>query len=150
MKAVAAMSLNRVIGRENKIPWHLPEDFRWFKQLTTGHVVLMGRKTFDSLGKPLPNRTNLVVTRGPQIPGIVTVNDLSAFDEAAYAPQTVFVIGGSQIYTELLDRCTDLYLSVVQREVVGDAFFPAFEDRFELIDRPLKTADFEVHHYRRV
>ena len=60
------MSLNRVIGRENKIPWHLPEDFKWFKKLTTGHFVLMGRKTFESLGRPLPNRTNIVVTRAPQ------------------------------------------------------------------------------------
>src|SRR6186997_3230653 len=65
MKAIAAMSLNRVIGRDNKIPWHLPEDFRWFKKLTTGHFVLMGRKTFESLGRPLPNRTNIVVTRTP-------------------------------------------------------------------------------------
>src|SRR3954447_21165440 len=64
-KAIAAMSENRVIGRENKIPWHLPEDFKWFKQLTTGHFVMMGRKTFESLGRPLPNRTNIVVSRSP-------------------------------------------------------------------------------------
>ena len=66
MKAIAAMSLNRVIGRDGAIPWHLPEDFKWFKQLTTGHFVLMGRKTFESLGKPLPNRTNIVLTRTPR------------------------------------------------------------------------------------
>src|SRR5258708_24400890 len=65
MIALAAMSLNRVIGRDNKIPWHLPEDFQWFKKLTTGHFVLMGRKTFESLGRPLPNHTNIVVTRAP-------------------------------------------------------------------------------------
>ncbi len=148
MKAVAAMSLNRVIGRDNQIPWHLPEDFRWFKRLTSGHVVLMGRKTFDSLGKPLPNRTNIVVTRQGDIPGVVTVSDLAQFDEAAYAPREVFLIGGAQLYTALLDRCTDLYLTVVQREVAGDAFFPAFEDRFECVEVPLRTADFEVRHYR--
>ena len=66
LKAVAAMSLNRVIGYDNKVPWHLPEDFKWFKRLTTGHFVLMGRKTFESLGRPLPNRTNIVVTRRPR------------------------------------------------------------------------------------
>src|SRR5258706_1043351 len=66
LKAIAAMSLNRVIGRENKIPWHLPEDFKWFKRLTTGHFVVMGRKTFESLGRPLPNRTNIVITRTPR------------------------------------------------------------------------------------
>ncbi len=148
MKAVAAMSLNRVIGRDNQIPWHLPEDFRWFKRLTTGHVVLMGRKTFASLGKPLPNRINLVVTRQGEIPGVVTVADLAQIDEAAYAPREVFLIGGAQLYAQLLDRCTDLYLSVVQREVAGDAFFPAFEDRFDLLAVPLRTADFEVRHYR--
>ena len=67
------MSLNRVIGRGGQIPWHLPEDFRWFKRMTSGHVVLMGRKTFESLGKPLPNRTNIVLTRGGEIPGVVTL-----------------------------------------------------------------------------
>ncbi len=142
------MSLNRVIGRDNKIPWHLPEDFKWFKQLTTGHAVLMGRKTFDSLGKPLPNRTNIVLTRQGEIPGVVTVSDLAQFDEAAYAPREVFLIGGAQLYAQLLDHCTDLYLSVVQREVEGDAYFPEFEDRFEFTDVPLRTADFEVRHYR--
>src|SRR5437868_5994103 len=66
-KAIAAMSENRVIGCGNKIPWHLPEDFKWFKKMTTGHVVVMGRKTFESLGKPLPNRPNLILTRHPRI-----------------------------------------------------------------------------------
>jgi len=148
MKAVAAMSLNRVIGRDNQIPWHLPEDFRWFKQLTTGHAVLMGRKTFASLGKPLPHRTNIVVTRSGDVPGVVTVSDLASFDESAYAPREVFLIGGAQLYAQLLDRCTDLYLSVVQREVEGDACFPEFEHCFDFLDVPLRTADFEVRHYR--
>lgn len=148
MKAVAAMSLNRVIGRDQKIPWHLPEDFRWFKQLTTGHAVLMGRKTFDSLGRALPNRTNIVLTRQGEIPGVVTVSDLASFDESAYAPRDVFLVGGAQLYAQFLDRCTDLYLSVVQREVQGDAFFPTFEERFEFVDVPLHTPDFEVRHYR--
>src|SRR5881409_3901568 len=80
-KAVAAMSLNRVIGSGGRIPWHLPEDFRWFKQLTTGHVVVMGRKTFESLGKPLPNRTNIVVTHSTApIPGVLTISDLNQLD----------------------------------------------------------------------
>lgn len=148
MKAVAAMSLNRVIGRDNQIPWHLPADFKWFKHLTSGHVVLMGRKTFESLGRPLPNRTNIVVTRQGELPGTVTISDLAALDENGFAPREVFLIGGAQLYAQLLDRCTDLYLSVVQREVEGDAFFPAFEDRFEFVEVPLRTAEFEVRHYR--
>ena len=142
------MSLNRVIGHDGKIPWHLPEDFKWFKQCTSGHVVLMGRKTFDSLGKPLPNRTNIVVSRGADISGVEMVRDLAAFDPARYAPREVWVIGGAEIYARLLDRCTDLYLSVVQREVAGDTVFPDFESRFDFVDVPLRTAEFEVRHYR--
>ena len=78
MKAIAAMSLNRVIGVAGRIPWHLPEDFRWFKRMTTGQAVLMGRKTFESLGKPLPNRLNLVVTRGERIAGVEIVRELES------------------------------------------------------------------------
>ena len=149
MKAVAAMSLNRVIGRDGQIPWHLPEDFKWFKRLTTGHVVLMGRKTFASLGKPLPNRTNLVLSRRMEkIEGVTVLHDLAALSKCHFAPREIFVIGGAEIYAQLLDRCTDLYLTVVQWEVAGDAFFPAFEDRWELIDVPLRQPEFEVRHYR--
>ena len=143
------MSLNRVIGRDNKIPWHLPEDFRWFKQCTTGQVVLMGRKTFESLGKPLPNRTNVVISRSAAIPGGEIVRDLASFDPSAYAPREVWVIGGAEIYAQLLPQCTDLYLTVVQREVEGDAWFPEFESAFEFVEVVLNQPEFEVRHYRR-
>jgi dihydrofolate reductase len=149
LKAIAAMSLNRVIGRGGQIPWHLPEDFRWFKKVTSGHVVLMGRKTFASLGKPLPNRTNIVLTRGGEIPGVLTLADLRSFDPEAFGPKEVFVIGGAEIYAQLLPLCSDLYLSVVQREVEGDAFFPPFEEDFELVEKPLVQPEFVVEHYRR-
>ncbi len=142
------MSLNRVIGRGGQIPWHISEDFQWFKKVTTGHVVLMGRKTFESLGKPLPNRTNVVLTRGSDIPGVTTLHDLADLSASHYAPREIFVIGGAEIYAQLLPRCRELYLSVVLREVEGDAFFPPFEEGFELIDVPLRHAEFEVRHYR--
>ena len=148
MKAIAAMSLNRVIGREGKIPWHLAEDFQWFKKMTSGQVVLMGRKTFESLGKPLPNRTNVVLSRRGPIAGVTTLRDLAELSASHFAPREIFVIGGAEIYAQLLPRCTDLYLSVVQREVAGDAYFPPFEDRWELIEVPLRSAEFEVRHYR--
>lgn len=147
-KAIAAMSLNRVIGVDGKIPWHLPDDFKWFKQITSGHVVLMGRKTFESLGRPLPNRLNIVVTRRGEIPGVTTISDPAAFDPAQFEPD-VFVIGGAEIYAQLLPRCSDLYLSVVNREVEGDAFFPEFESLFELKEIVLRHPDFEVRHYVR-
>ncbi len=149
MKAIAAMSQNRVIGRAGAIPWHLPEDFRWFKRATMGGAILMGRKTFDSLGKPLPGRLNLVVTRGSAPPGVETIQDLAAFDPASYAPREVWVIGGAEIYRQLLPRCTDLYLTVLPREVEGDAFFPAFEEEFALAGLELETPEFEVRHYVR-
>jgi dihydrofolate reductase len=184
MKAVAAMSLNRVIGRDGQIPWHLPGDFKWFKQLTTGHFVLMGRKTFVSLGRPLPNRTNIVLTRSPRrlakdpafAPAFVgnwtprigrsyqlnltrlTDRDvwlvrslprlLSAF-ERVRPQRELFVIGGAQVYARTLPLCSELYLTLVFREVEGDAFFPPFEEEFDQIDVPLRTDDFEVRHFRR-
>jgi len=148
MKAIAAMSLNRVIGRAGAIPWHLPEDFRWFKRCTSGQVVLMGRKTWDSLGKPLPNRRNMVVTRQSSISGVETISDLASFNSSTYVPQDVWVIGGAEIYRQLLPLCTDLYLSVVLQEVEGDAFFPEFESRFRFIETVLSHPEFEVRHYR--
>src|SRR5437588_12978133 len=111
-KAVAAMSLNRVIGAGNKIPWHLPEDFKWFKQLTSGHVIVMGRKTFESIGKPLPNRTTIVVSRSPlSIPGVEVISDLGALDSVAarYASKEIFICGGAQIYAQTLADCSDVY-----------------------------------------
>src|SRR2546421_9717191 len=110
LKVIAAMSLNRVIGRDGKIPWHIPEDFRWFKQTTTGKAVLMGRRTFEALGRPLPNRMNIVVTKGDSIPSVTTISDLAAFDPAQFDTD-VFVIGGPELYAQMLPRCSELYLS---------------------------------------
>src|SRR5215210_2954243 len=97
-KAIAAMSENRVIGLNNRIPWHLPEDFKWFKQMTTGQIVVMGRKTFDSIGKPLPNRQTIVLTRSPlSIPGVKTISDLAELDPEKECSQ-IFICGGAQLY----------------------------------------------------
>jgi dihydrofolate reductase len=149
LKAIAAMSLNRVIGKGNAIPWHLPDDFKWFKRVTSGQVVLMGRKTFESLGRPLPNRTNVVLSRTQgTIEGARVLHDIGELSESTFAPQEIFVIGGAEIYRQLLPRCTELYLSVVQQVVEGDTYFPAFEDRWELINIPLRHPEFEVRHYR--
>ncbi len=150
-KAIAAMSRNRVIGAGNKIPWHLPEDFKWFKQTTTGHVIVMGRKTFESIGRPLPNRLTLVLTRSPQpIPGVQTIHDLAQIDRthADLAGKEIFICGGAQVYEQALPLCSDLYLTLVDREVEGDTFFPPFEDRFELVAEVLQRPEFKVLHYR--
>jgi dihydrofolate reductase len=147
-KAIAAMSLNRVIGRAGRIPWHLPEDFKWFKQMTTGQVIVMGRKTFESIGKPLPNRQTIVLTRGSfSHPGVLTAGSLAELDPAR-EPRQIFICGGAEVYAQALPLCSDLYLTVVQRVVEGDSLFPPFEDQFDLAGMVAGTPDFKIFHYR--
>jgi len=147
--ALAAMSLNRVIGAGNQIPWHLPEDFKWFKATTTGHVIVMGRKTFESIGKPLPNRTTIVLSHSAwSHPGVQTVHSLDELP-ALVAGRRAFICGGAQIYEQALPLCSDLFLTLVNREVAGgDAFFPPFEDKFELAEELRNTPEFKILHYR--
>ena len=184
-KAIAAMSLNRVIGAGNKIPWHLPEDFKWFKKMTSGNVVIVGRKTFESLGKPLPNRINIVLSRHPgrlkkefpdlfgsariskgklnipkpyqfELPkiGTVTTADLRIIKSflklnPADANVDFFICGGAQVYEQALPLCSDLYLTLVKKEVEGgDAFFPPFENRFDLVEEIRDTPEFKILHYQ--
>jgi len=147
-KAIAAMSENRVIGAGGKIPWHLPEDFKWFKKMTTGQVIVMGRKTFESIGKALPNRTTIVLSRSQfSHPGVQTFSELSRI-ELANETRDVFICGGAQVYAQALPLCSDLFLTRVKRVVEGDAFFPPFEDRFELVEEILDSPDFKILHYR--
>lgn len=150
-KAIAAMSLNRVIGAGNKIPWHLPEDFKWFKKMTTGHVIVMGRKTYESIGKPLPNRTTIVLSRSPlNIPGVKTISDLEQLSslKAEFNGREIFICGGAQVYQQMLPKCSDLYLTLVNKAVEGDTFFPPFEDRFILKEEILDRPEFKIMHYR--
>ncbi|MSU21484.1 MAG: dihydrofolate reductase [Pedosphaera sp.] len=147
-KAIAAMSENRVIGLKNKIPWHLAEDFKWFKSMTTGQVVVMGRKTFESIGKPLPNRTTIVLSQTrSSIAGVRIVSDLNQIDLAGES-RDVFICGGAQVYEQALPRCSDLYLTVVKRIVEGDTNFPPFEDQFNLVGNILDRDEFVIKHYR--
>src|ERR1700761_1487815 len=147
-RAIAAMSENRAIGNSNQIPWHLPEDFKWFKKMTTGQVIVMGRRTFESIGKPLPNRETIILSRSSfSYPGVRTVASLAEIDLDA-DNREVFICGGAQIYAQALPLCSDLYLTLVKRIVAGDAFFPAFEDRFELVEEIRDTADFKILRYR--
>ncbi len=148
-KAIAAMSENRVIGNGDKIPWHLPEDFKWFKKMTTGHIIVMGRKTFESIGKPLPNRTTIILSRtGFQYPGVQTISDLNELD-LKNEKREIFICGGAQIYEQTLPLCSDLYLTLVKRVVPGDKFFPPFENNFTLTEEVLDCAEFKILHYRK-
>jgi dihydrofolate reductase len=147
-KAIAAMSLNRVIGRNNGIPWHLPGDFRWFKQMTVGQIVVMGRKTFLSLGKPLPHRETIVLSRsGFQYPGVRSIAALEEIDPTRETRE-VFICGGAQLYALALPQCSDLYLTLVKREVEGDTFFPPFEDRFVLVRELEDHPAYTILHYQ--
>ena len=147
-KAIAAMSENRVIGNANRIPWHLPEDFKWFKKTTTGHILVMGRKTFESIGKPLPDRETIVLSKsGFSHPGVRTVRGI---EEAATADdREIFICGGAQIYEQALPLCSDLYLTRVKRVVEGDAFFPPFEHLFQRAETISETAEFTIEHWQR-
>jgi dihydrofolate reductase len=151
MNAIVAMTPNRVIGFENKVPWRLPDELKLFKRITMGHVVLMGRKTFESIGKPLPGRTNLVVSRAAQFAGVEMIRDVEHFDPARFETERreVFVIGGAEIYKRLLDRCHVLYVSQVHRECAGDSYFPEFESKFQKTEKIAETDDFQTYIYRR-
>jgi dihydrofolate reductase len=144
-KAIVAMSLNRAIGKENKLPWHIPDELRWFKKTTTGHVIIMGRRTWESIGKPLPNRETIVVTR-TDIPNVRTVRGLDEIKRGADT-RDYFVIGGAQLFKEALPLCSDVYLTIVKRHVEGDVFLDPFEDLFESRELLQDAPEFSIWHY---
>lgn len=147
--AIAALSENRVIGVANRLPWHLPEDLKFFRERTRGQVVVMGRKTYESIGKPLPQRENIVISRQSlSLPGCTVLPSLEAL--ASYGtPKTIWIIGGAQIYAQALPRVGDLYLTWVKRVIPdGDAFFPPFEEDFVLVETLLETPEMAIRHYQ--
>ena len=126
---IAAMAGNRVIGRAGAIPWHLPADLKRFKQITMGHWLIMGRRTFESIGRPLPGRTTVVVTRQPGYSpeGVFAVHSIEEALVLARGEEEVFVAGGAQIYAATLPMADRLHLTLVEDEYEGDAFFPAVD-----------------------
>lgn len=126
---IAALNRNRVIGRDGKTPWHLPEDLLRFKRITANHTVLMGRKTFESIGKPLPNRKNIVITRTKNLSldSVEIFSSIpSAFSNLANE-EKVFVIGGGEIFLQTIERADELKLTIVQNDEKGDTYFPPYE-----------------------
>jgi dihydrofolate reductase len=122
---IAAVARNLVIGKDGGLPWHISEDLKRFKSLTTGHSVLMGRRTWESLGRPLSNRRNVVVTSG-HVAGVEHYPSLDTALEALKTEPIVFVIGGATLYASLLDRADLLYLTLLSDDVEGDTTFPPF------------------------
>lgn len=129
----AVSSTNRALGKNGKLLWYIPEDLKRFKQLTTGHPIIMGRKTFESIGTVLPSRTNIIITKDPNYiaEGCVVVHSLEeAISQSLDKPgsEEVFIIGGGEIYTQALPLATKLYLTVVEGEYEADTFFPDYSD----------------------
>lgn len=154
---IAAVAQNRIIGNGNQIPWHIPEDFAFFKSYTTGKTIIMGRKTWDSLPrKPLPNRRNIVITRQVdwQADGAQVVHDFQAALQACAGEREAIIIGGAQIYAAALPVATDLRLTEIALNPVGDAFFPPFSrDEWREVAREAHVSaqgiGYDFVHYQR-
>jgi len=130
LSIVVAMDDNRLIGSKNQLPWHLPADLAYFKKLTTGKPILMGRKTYDSIGRPLPNRRNIVITRNSNIsiPGCEVVSSIDDALELTKDDLEVMVIGGASLCEQLLPKVNRLYITKIDGEFEGDVFFPKYDD----------------------
>lgn len=150
IKAIAAVSLNGVIGKNGELPWRLPGELKWFKKITLGHIIVMGRKTWESLPGALPGRENWVLSRtsnSSQNPPFFT-----SFEQVVKQArgQTIFIIGGGEIYSTYLAVCEELYLTEVQQTVEGgDAFFPPYEEEFKHIETLEENSEFIVRKWRR-
>lgn len=151
--AIVAMAKNRVIGGKNQLLWHLPKDLQRFKALTTGHPIIMGRKTYESIGKPLPNRTNIILTRdaGFAAPGCVIAHDSAqALRYAGEVDHEIFIIGGAEIYRQFLPHLDGVYLTLVDAEIEGDTYFPELNpaDWLEISRESYEADDKHMYDYQ--
>ena len=152
---IAAMDETRAIGIENRLPWNVPADMRRFRQLTMGHPVIMGRNTYESIGKPLPGRKNIVITRRADYltPGCTVVHDLPAAFAVADGEQEVFVLGGEKLFRDTIAVADRIYLTLVKVRIGGDARFPEIPEDFSEVSRetvtdvlPLEFVVYERQH----
>ena len=129
LSMIVAASENNAIGKYNELLWHLPKDLKYFKEVTSGHCIIMGRKTFDSIGKPLPKRRNIVITRREEfeVEGVEVANDIEAAIDMVGEDQEPFIVGGGTIYEQALDYVNRVYLTRVHAYVNGDTFFPELD-----------------------
>jgi glyoxylase-like metal-dependent hydrolase (beta-lactamase superfamily II)/dihydrofolate reductase len=151
---VVAMAQNRVIGKDNKLPWHFPADLKFFKELTTGQTILMGRKTFDSIGRPLPNRQNFVLSRKKQVSNSESVHFFESFEEAAAKVKTekAFIIGGGEIFKQTSGKIDGIYLTQIHAGFDGDTFYPEIPASFKEKSRTLlqENPKIEVIYYESI
>ena len=149
---IAALNRKRVIGKDGKLPWHISDDLKRIKRLTTGHTILMGRRTFESLGKPLPNRRNVVLTSKP-IDNVETYATIPEALEALENEERVFVFGGGELFRQFLEKADEWLLTIVDQDAEGDTFFPPYEhligSKFLLVGKE-EHDGFRFLDYRRV
>lgn len=140
---IAAMAHDRIIGNANSMPWHLPADFTWFKRCTLGKPIVMGRKTFESIGRPLPGRLNIVISRNPNFSaeGITVVNDIAAAKLIAGDAQELMIIGGGSIYQACLPIADRLYLTFIDADLEGDTQFPEWGDHWQVVEKDHHNSD---------
>lgn len=141
---IVAMARNRTIGINNTLPWRCPEDLKHFKELTMGHHMIMGRKTYDSIGKPLPGRTTVVVTRDRhlKVDGCMVTHSLPEAISSCASDKRIFIVGGSEIYAQALKLANTLYITEIQQDVDGDAYFPEFDrNQWREIAREIRTQE---------
>ena len=146
LSIIAAISDNNVIGKDNKIIWHLPEDLKRFKELTTGHTIIMGRKTFESLGKVLTNRKHIVLTRDTSYyiddDNVEIINDIEELEKYINSEEENFVIGGAIIYRQLMDKTQKMYITRIHQKFEGDAYFPVIdENQWNIIEKVQGNSD---------
>lgn len=135
LELIVAMTKDRVIGKDGKMPWHIPEELKSFRTITTGNNIIMGRKTLESIGKALPNRVNICVSKSlNEFKGVRIVDDLSKLPDVVDYDKRIFIIGGSEMYKLFLTHATVLHLSVIKEDYEGDAYFPQIdEDEWKVI-----------------
>ena len=150
LAAIVAMAENRVIGRGGSLPWHYPEDLRFFKRTTLGHPVLMGRATFESIGRPLPGRRNLVLSATLEpAEGITVLRSLDELPALCPEAEKIFVIGGARLFETLLPQCDELYLTHISHPHEGDVLMPPFEHLFTLAEVLHSDPPLEFRRYIR-
>lgn len=144
LSQISAMARNRVIGIKNTLPWQLPEDMKFFREKTKGHIMIMGRKTYESLGSPLPKRFHIIITRQPdyqidhpQVKVVSTISEAAEFAKSMIPawPEEVFIIGGGEIYKESLPVTNKIYLTIIEQDFEGDAYYPELPNCFQLVEK---------------
>ena len=150
---IAAMSKNRAIGKNNKLPWNIPEDLKYFRDKTRGKTVVMGRKTYDSIGRLLPKRTNVIITRklNYDVDGAIIVNNIDSLFDNIKDDDEVMIIGGSEIYNQMLPLAERIYLTIINTEIDGDSFFPQLDDNWVEVssDQRSGSPSFSFNIYER-